>query len=240
MAKHWLVVRHVEHEHLGSLASALDAQAIEHRYLDIFRDGALPVTAADLDGLIIMGGPMGVYEQDAYAFVRPELHLIRQAIDAGLPVVGICLGAQMIAAALGSRVFASGKKEIGWYPLRSVAAQDGFAGALPEAFMGFHWHGDTFDLPPGAVRLFESDLFPQQGFRWRNNVLALQFHFEVNRQMIGEWLADDGCRKEIAGVPGLSAAKILSDTEAHCASLEKLSEKYFTNILQQLTATLAK
>jgi GMP synthase (glutamine-hydrolysing) len=235
----WVVLRHVEHEHLGTLSSVLDAQAIPRRYVDVFRREPVPAAIEGIDGLIVMGGPMGVYEQDKFPSIARELELIGRAAHARLPVIGICLGAQMIAAALGAQVFSSGQKEIGWYQVRSVRPQDRFTATSPEKFMGFHWHGDTFDLPNGATCLFESDLFPQQGFRWGSNVLALQFHFEVNRTMIAEWLEDPDCKAEMATVPDLSAAAILRDTEQHGAVLEKLSASYFTSILQQFTPRLA-
>jgi GMP synthase (glutamine-hydrolysing) len=101
--------------------------------------------------------------------------------------------------------------------------------------MGFHWHGDTFDLPAGAVRLFESDLFANQGFRWGRNVLALQFHFEVDRAMVAEWLADAGCAAEVAATAGISAQGIQRDTATHGEQLERLSAAYFTEIVRQLT-----
>lgn len=234
--RRWFVLRHVEHEHLGSLTDALHARGLPFEYVDIFRGGVVPADISESAGLIVMGGPMGVYEVDQYPFIRNELDLIRRAVTAGLPVLGICLGSQLIAAALGARVYPSGRKEIGWYGLRTVEPGDSFAATLPESFMGFHWHGDTFDLPVGAVRLFESDLFPNQGFRFGRNVLALQFHFEVDRKLVAEWLADPGCQAEIAGVAGISAAGILDDTARHGARLEQLSAAYFPHILTLLTA----
>lgn len=232
----WLVLRHVEHEHLGTLAAALTAANIPYRYLDVFRGAAIPGDLAGAGGLVVMGGPQGVYEADRFSFIPPELDLIGRAARAGLPVLGICLGAQMIAGALGARVYPGGRKEIGWHRLRVVAPGDPFTTALPPEFMAFHWHGDTFDLPAGATRLFESDLFLQQGFRWGRQVLALQFHFEVDRAMVAEWLNDPGCAAEVAATAGVSAAAILRDTAAHGGQLEQLSAAYFTGILSHLTA----
>ena len=232
----WLVLRHIEHEHLGTLARVLDSRHIPYKYVDVFRDAAVPADITGVGGLIVMGGPQGVYEADKYSFIRPELELIGLAARAGLPVIGICLGSQLIAGALGARVFPSGMKEISWYGLRTVAPDDPFTATLPPAFMGFHWHGDTFDLPADAVRLFESDLFANQGFRWGRNVLALQFHFEVDRAMVAEWLADAGCAAEVATTAGISAEGILRDTAAHGEQLERMSAAYFTEILRQLTS----
>ncbi|MGH9785594.1 MAG: type 1 glutamine amidotransferase, partial [Terriglobia bacterium] len=196
----WLVFRHVDHEHIGTLAHVLTAMGIAVRYVDVFRGEAVPDDLVGSLGLIAMGGPMGVYEADRYPFLRDEQRLIRQAAEAGIPVLGICLGAQLIAAALGARVYPGPHKEIGWYPVE-VTPQDDFTAALPSRFTAFHWHGDTFDLPPGATRLFRSDLYENQGFRWGRNVLAIQFHLEITAAMVDEWLDDGGCRHELAEAP---------------------------------------
>jgi GMP synthase (glutamine-hydrolysing) len=223
----WLVVRHVEHEGIGTLAGVLERERIGYRYCDVFRGDRVPETASALGGLIVMGGPMGVYEADRFPFLTAEMNLIRRAADAGLPVLGICLGSQLIAGALGARVYPGGRKEIGWYSVEVAAPDDPLAQILPPRFMTFHWHGDTFDLPAEATHLFRSELFENQGFRWGANVLAIQFHFEITAAMIDEWLADSGCRAEIASVPGLNAAAIRSETAQHAAALERLSVQVF-------------
>jgi GMP synthase (glutamine-hydrolysing) len=232
----WLVIRHVEHEHIGTIAAAFERARLSYSYLDVFRGQSMPEDLSGYDGLIVMGGPMGVYEADRYPFLTAEMRLIRQAARASMPVLGICLGSQLIAGALGARVYPGPQKEIGWYPIEVVASQDDLVRDLPSRFLALHWHGDTFDLPPGAERLFRSQLYENQGFRFGRSIYAFQFHFEVTAVMIADWLDDKGCQSEIAAVPGLRAAAIRLDTQRNIAQLERLSEQVFTRFLNQSRA----
>jgi len=232
----WVVIRHVELEHIGTIATAFDRAQIRYHYRDVFRGEPVPENLSGLGGLIVMGGPMGVYEADRYPFLKAEMNLIRQASQSQLPVLGICLGAQLIAAALGARVYPGPQKEIGWYPVQVVAQEDELARDLPSPFMAFHWHGDTFDLPSGAVRLFRSQLYENQAFRYRGHIYAFQFHFEINAAMIADWLLDKGCQREIAAVPGLSADTIRGQTGQYASGLERLSELVFTRFLTTATS----
>jgi GMP synthase (glutamine-hydrolysing) len=226
----WLVLRHVEHEHIGTLAQLLRKSGIAVRYADLFHGDAVPKDAAGIGGLIVMGGPMGVYESATYPFLEQEQALIRRCAEEGPPVLGICLGAQLIAAALGAKVYAGPQKEIGWHRLSLAAPEDAWTAGLPSEFMGFHWHGDTFDLPQGTKSLFRSALYENQGFRHGENVLALQFHFEVNARMINEWLDDDGCRAELRAA-GVEAKDVRRETQKWSARLEELSRRIFGNFL---------
>lgn len=232
----WLAIRHAEHEHIGTIAAALERAALQYRYLDVYRGDAVPATLAGWGGLIVMGGSLGVYDADRHRFLADEMKLIRQAADAALPVLGICLGAQLIAGALGARVYPGPQKEIGWYSVEVVAPRDELARDLPSSFMGFHWHGDTFDLPSGAVRLFRSQLYENQGFRWGRKICGLQFHLEVTAQMAATWLKDDGCCVEMAAVPGLDPGAILQQTHQHGAALERIGSQVFGNFFKIATA----
>jgi GMP synthase (glutamine-hydrolysing) len=136
-----------------------------------------------IDWLIVMGGPMGVYETDRYIWLPAEQQYIAAAIQQQKKVLGICLGAQLIAAALGASVYPNREKEIGWFPVQftpegSAAA---LAGAFPPELIVFHWHGDTFDLPAQATRFAATTACANQGFVYGNNVIALQFHLEMRR-----------------------------------------------------------
>ncbi|WP_407355720.1 type 1 glutamine amidotransferase [Methanolobus sp. WCC5] len=139
----------------------------------------------DFDLLIIMGGLMSVYQEDDFPWLRNEKQFVRDVIDSGKAVYGVCFGAQMISEVLGGKVSQSRYKEIGWHKVRSLGPfyEDDSLFHVPADFVAFHWHGDTFTLPAGARRLFESEACPEQGFIYGGNVLAVQFHPEI----------DEGC-----------------------------------------------
>ena len=150
----------------------------------------MPESVHSAAGLVVMGGPMGVYEQDRYPFLRQELRLIERTAADKVPVLGVCLGSQLLAAALGAQVRKGPRKEIGWHRvfLESTALSDPVMGAAPAEFDTFHWHGDIFDLPTGAVRLARSDLTECQAFRYSDNVYGILFHMELTRDMILTWI----------------------------------------------------
>lgn len=155
-------------------------------------DAALPALE-DIDWLIVMGGPMGAYEENEYPWLRREKTFIRQAVDAGKTVLGICLGAQLIAAALGGAVYPGPQQEIGWWPISKTAhgRRHPLFADMPDEFIVFHWHGDTFDLPPGAVRLAGSAACANQAFAIGERVLGLQFHFEVTSAAVRQMVKGD-------------------------------------------------
>jgi GMP synthase-like glutamine amidotransferase len=150
----WLVLRHVQAEGLGLLANVLRDRGIHHRYLDLPRGEAPPRDLTNVGGLIVLGGPMAVYEAE-HTFLRTESGLVERALTAGRPVLGICLGAQLIASALGARVYAGERREVGWAPitLTPEGRDDSVFGVLEPELTVFHMHGDTYDLPLGRRRL---------------------------------------------------------------------------------------
>ena len=191
-----LIIKNVFTEGPGTIADYLHAEKIPSTLCDLSIGEAVP-DPGPFTHLLIMGGPMAVYEMDRYPYLRNEARLIEQAVKANKHVLGVCLGAQMVAHALGARVYAGGQKEIGWYkvditpegmkdPLMSALALDGKSLARV-----FQWHGDTFDLPAGAVRLASSELYPNQAFRFSDRVYALQFHIEVTPKIVFDWLKDE-------------------------------------------------
>ena len=191
-----LIIKNVFTEGAGTIADYLHAEKIPSTLCDLSIGDVVP-DLGPYTHLLIMGGPMAVYEMDQYPYLKNEARIIKEAIKANKHVLGVCLGAQMVAHALGARVYAGGKKEIGWYelaltpdgmkdPLMSSLALDGKSLAQV-----FQWHGDTFDLPAGAVRLALSDLYPNQAFRYADRVYALQFHIEVTPQIVFDWLKDE-------------------------------------------------
>jgi GMP synthase-like glutamine amidotransferase len=191
-------LQHVAFEGLGSIDPWLNAARHDVTRTRLYLNEPLP-TVDQFDWLIIMGGPMGANDDAELAWLGPEKMLIRQSIDAGKRVLGICLGAQLIAAVLGARVFQNAHREIGWFGIqRSPEASQHLLGAvLPEQAEVFHWHGDTFDLPPGAVRLAGSAACRNQAFAVNDNVLALQFHLESTPD--GTRSLIDNCGEELVG-----------------------------------------
>ena len=149
--------RHVAFEHLGLIAPALESRGLSVQYVDLFEGAPVPERIAEAAGLIFMGGPMSA--NDDLPYLRAELALIEQAAKAGTPVLGVCLGAQLIAKALGARVYRNRVKEIGWFPVSwtPAAARDPLFAGLSAPETVFHWHGETFDLPAGAEWLARSE-----------------------------------------------------------------------------------
>jgi GMP synthase (glutamine-hydrolysing) len=181
-----IVLQHVGCETLGSIEVALQQAALPFEYVRTFDGATVPSTLENVCGLIIMGGPMSVYEEDRYPHLRDERKLIESALSLNLPVLGICLGSQLLAHVLGAKVYAGGRKEIGWHQVDlspSAAADALFAGA-PETFMAFHWHGDVFDLPANCELLASSALTAHQAFRHGANAYGILFHMEVTRPLI--------------------------------------------------------
>jgi GMP synthase-like glutamine amidotransferase len=178
MRVHYL--QHVPFEGLAAIATYMDANGHEVSRSRLYCNESLPPLQG-LDWLIIMGGPMSIHDGEEFPWLIEEKRFIREAIESGKLVLGICLGAQLIADALGAEVYYSGHREIGWFPVSRApeAATTWLGRAFPEQAEVFHWHGDTFDIPEGAVRLAESTACANQGFLYGNRALALQFHLET-------------------------------------------------------------
>jgi GMP synthase (glutamine-hydrolysing) len=205
-------VRHVHFEHLGLFADVLDGRGHAVRYLEAGRDdvGGVDPTLPDL--VVVLGGPIGAYEERRYPFLLDELRLLERRLAAERPTLGVCLGAQLMARALGARVYPGTRKEIGWG--RLSLTEGGGRSALrhlgDEHTAVLHWHGDTFDLPSGSVRLASSPAYENQAFAWGRNALGLQFHAEIRAEEIEHWLIGHAC--ELAAVPGLSLESLRADT----------------------------
>lgn len=180
-----LVLRHEPFEHLGYFAEILNQHKIPYAYHDLEDPAAPPA----FDSLIIMGGPQSA--NDDHPGLTAELRLIENTIAAAKPVLGICLGSQLIAKALGARVYKNAVSEIGWGAVHFTAAaqNDPLFGKMPSPSTFFHWHGETFDLPVGANWLAYSDHCKHQAFRFAANVYGVQFHPEITPAMIDDWCA---------------------------------------------------
>ena len=173
-------LQHVPFEGLGSIEAWIQAHDYPLSASHLYRGDPLP-SLQDFDWLIVMGGPMAVSDEAQYPWLADEQRFIRAAIDAGKHVLGICLGAQLIAAALGARVGPNPQREIGWFPVTSnqQGAADAIATLLNDSLLAFHWHGDTFELPPGCRRLASSEACRNQAFSFEQRVFGFQFHLET-------------------------------------------------------------
>jgi GMP synthase (glutamine-hydrolysing) len=220
-----LVFRHAAHEGLGTIEPVLRENGVRLDYVDLFQKDSVPAAVRGYDALISMGGPMNADQTHDYPFLLKERALIRAAVDQGVLVVGICLGAQLIARALGTRVYAGVKKEIGWFPIKLT--EEGrkdplFKNLSVSDLIVFQWHGDTFDLPNGSALLASSPLFPHQAFRFRNSAYAFQFHIEVTREMIDDWIVKNKSELEPLRHE-VSREQIVQDTARYEKSLKELA-----------------
>lgn len=222
-----LVLQHVPHETLGSLAEHMAAVGLESRYLRLYEQvpASLPLETAA--GLVVLGGPMNVDEVQPYPFLASEIGWIQQALSLQLPLLGICLGSQLLAKALEAKVYPNGIKEIGWYPLElTPAASDDllFAGCAPQQTV-FQWHGDTFALPPGVVHLARSAQCQHQAFRVGSTAYGLQFHIEMTPDMLDTWLNEPGNRCEVGGLAYIDPAAIRAATPQRFPEMAALGSK---------------
>jgi GMP synthase (glutamine-hydrolysing) len=229
-----VAIRHVQFEGLGVLEKIFSALGWPVVMVEAAGGGVAALDPLASDLLVILGGPIGAYEEHLYPFLGDELALIGQRLRAGRPTLGICLGAQLMARALGARVYPSGKKEIGWAPLiLTPEGRSSMLGPLAPATPVLHWHGDTFDLPEGAVRLASTPMTPNQAFAWGGHGLGLQFHLEVSAAELEYWLVGHAC--EIA-VPnsGVTVTGLRSATMSCAPLLENRAEKCFSAWLAQV------
>jgi GMP synthase-like glutamine amidotransferase len=203
-----LILKNITTEGPGTIEDFLGKEGIPFRIVEL-GSGETPPPLENVDTLVILGGPMGVYEMESYPHLMAESRLIREAINRDMMVLGICLGAQMLAYCLGANVYPGPEKEIGWYPVELTG--DGLKDPLmrklathPQVgdfwrrFRVFHWHGDTFDLPPGAVLLACSVRYKNQAFRLGDKVYGFQFHMEVSKDMILDWFKGTAELKKIS------------------------------------------
>jgi len=176
---HVHVLQHASFESIAGIEPLLIARGAKITTTRFHENPALP-SLDGLDLIIAMGGPMSVNDEAALPWLIDEKYFVRDAVKRGTPVLGVCLGAQLIASALGARVYRNTQKEIGWFPIEAVPTiTDGAQFVFPEKLNAFHWHGETFDLPPGAVHLARSAACKHQAFQVGRRTLALQFHLEV-------------------------------------------------------------
>jgi GMP synthase (glutamine-hydrolysing) len=235
--KRAIAISHVAFEDAGTLEDALAARGIELGYLQAGVDDLAPAAAADL--VVVLGAPIGVYEVDRYPFLRDEFAVVERAVARGAPIVGICLGAQVLAAVLGARVYPAREKEMGWGLLGLTPdGRKSPLGALAENKLWvLHWHGDTFDLPRGATWLAETAGVPNQAFSYnRGRVLALQFHAEQHTSGMERWLIGHALQLRAEDI---NLGKLRADTQRLGPGLEKASRRMFDLWLDEVGAQSA-
>jgi GMP synthase-like glutamine amidotransferase len=216
-----LVFRHVPFEGPGHIAPALQGRGIGLEYADLYQGDVPDPDIGDYAGLLFLGGPMSA--NDPLPYLEREQALIARAAGRGQPVLGICLGSQLIARSLGAEVRRNREKEIGWFDIHftEAASDDALFGGIRGPETVFHWHGETWELPPGAELLAWSETCANQAFRAGHNIYGLQFHVEVTPEMIADWQAQDA---NCGDVRELSAPL---DPDAHSARQQELSALVF-------------
>jgi GMP synthase-like glutamine amidotransferase len=215
-----LVIQHLAPEGPYLIAEALENAGIAVELCQVFAGGQLPASLDGYSGLVVMGGPMSAASDDGFATRTAEIELLEDALERGLPALGVCLGAQLLALAAGGKVYPGAEgPEIGWAPVSLKtweAERDVLFGELPGELTVLHWHGDTFDLPPGATHLAKSKAYPNQAFRAGPRAWGLQFHLEVDRRAVDVFLAAFG--GEAAGC-GVAPEDIASQAGSAIAAL---------------------
>ncbi len=229
-----LVFQHVAHEPLGTLNPLLKAEGFRIRYVNFQRHPDFEPKLEGYNGLIILGGPMGVYEQKAYPHLHRELHIIQEALKKQIPVLGICLGSQLLAEALGGQVRKNKQWEIGWYDVdvTKEGGGDSLLGTFKASEKIFQLHGDAFEVPKGAVHLAKSEVCEGQAFKYKN-AYGFQFHLEVDEAMIHRWLKIPANRQQIDESGGsFTSEQIIADTELYIKNSLSLSKKTFSKFIE--------
>ena len=230
-----LVFQHSAREPLGILDPMLRAHGFRIRYINFSRQPDVQPDVSRYDGLVVLGGAMNVDQADRHPHLVTEIAAIREALKHDIPILGICLGAQLLAAALGANVRPHSVREIGWYRLHPTAAAQ--SDRLCRHFDGsqhvFQWHAYTFDLPPGAVHLASTPTCPNQAFRYGDKAYGLQFHPEADEQLIQRWLHVPEYRAEAEALGREHALEhILRDTHGHAPHARAVSERVFGEFLE--------
>lgn len=224
MAKIW-VIQHHPVENLGGIADALEGAALAWQYVRTFDGQPVPNDMKGAGGLILMGGPQGVYETEQHPYLKDEMRLIESALKDNRPVLGVCLGSQLLAAALGAKVYKGARREIGWHQVRLIAEakDDRLLKGLPEKFTAFHWHGDVFDLPRDSVALASSEMTPIQAFRHGDKAYGFLFHLEVTEASVQAMVREFTDEVKHASM----RADLLGGIDDHVEPLSEIAETVF-------------
>jgi len=230
-----LVFQHSASEPLGVLDPMLRDAGFRVRYVNFSRDPDAVPDVSRYNGLVVLGGPMHVDRTDAHPHLLTEIAALREAVKRDMPILGICLGAQLLAAALGAAVRPHSVREIGWYRLAptAAAAEDRLFRHIGGAPHVFQWHAYTFDVPHGAVHLASTQTCANQAFRWGSRAYGLQFHLEADEAMIRRWAHVPAYRSEIEREGGPAAvAKVLDETQRHIAGALETGKRVFGELIE--------
>jgi GMP synthase (glutamine-hydrolysing) len=242
--KRLLVFQHVPHEILGTFNPLLKEAGFRIRYINFGRTPDAEPNVEKYDGLIILGGPMCVDQTDSHPHLLTEIRAIETAMSNNMPVLGICLGAQLIATALGARVHRNPVKEIGWYDVSPTTT--GQQDPLFKCFDGtekiFQWHGDTFDIPHGAEHLATSPECSNQAFRYGERTYGLQFHLEVDQPLIERWLKTPVHIRELEALPEnrFRPEQILEQTSQHIDNTRELGKRLFGEYIRLFSSKVRR
>jgi GMP synthase-like glutamine amidotransferase len=230
-----LVLQHIVCEPPGAFEDELRARGLDLVRVELDEGEPLP-DWRDFPAIIVMGGPMGAYDEADHEWLAPEKQLLREAVEADVPVWGVCLGAQLLASALGARVYTGDRPEVGVFPvdLTPAAAGDPVFGELPSSLPTLNWHGDTFDLPEDATLLASTAAYPHQAFRVGRSY-GIQFHLEVTPALAAEWAKVPAYSEALEATLGPGALDRLLD---EIATLEEttmpLARRVFGRWLEQV------
>ena len=217
-------IQHVPFESPGYLLHWAAAQQHSTGFTRLYEEADFPSTDS-IDWLVVMGGPMGVHDEKEYHWLAAEKAFIRQCIDAGKKVLGICLGSQLIADVLGARVYRNPQKEIGWMPVSVLNTTHPLTKDFPSSITVFHWHGDTFDLPPHSTQLFQTAACSHQGYLVGSHIAGLQFHMEVDESLVQQMLQHG--KEELVDAPFIqSEATISSLTKTNAAATQAFFDQF--------------
>jgi GMP synthase (glutamine-hydrolysing) len=232
-----LVLQHIACEHPGVFSDVMRSRGVEQVPVEIDENEPLP-DWREFDAVLAMGGPMGAGDDAEHAWLAPEKQLVREAVDEGRPFLGVCLGVQLLAAALDAPVYPAERPEVGLLPveLTPEGRDDPLFAGLDEPLVSLQWHGDTFDLPAGAALLARSPLVPNQAFRAGERAYGVQFHLEVTGEMAREWAEVPAYRDSLADTLGEEeGARFIADVERRADELHPAARQLFSNWLDLAT-----
>ncbi len=227
------IFRHIACEGPGYLGDFLDRCAIPYLVIHVDQGAPIPESPDEASALVFMGGPMSV--NDPLPWIRQELALIRRAFEADIPLLGHCLGGQLISRALGAAVTANPAKEIGWFPVERVPGADSepLLADIPDGFQAFHWHGETFSLPEGAVLLLRSEYCDHQAWAM-GSALAFQCHIEMTEPMVREW-ASEYAHELVSVAPSVQSAEAMGERlPERVGELQAVADSFYTRWLAHL------